>query len=388
MSATNSIVLSCCIQHPIARFAIQTRRGRLIGLAGLCFVLLPLMLLSTVQAAPSPSSLYEVAVRVDSQGGVNEANALKSALARVVVRLSGDREAVKTVRSQLGEAKSLVQNYHYQRGNDGETPQLYLLASFDPPSLRAWMVKQQLPVWGGERPETLVWLAVNAGSSRALVSAEQYPKLRASMETLAAQRGLPLLFPVMDLEDRNVISFADVWGRFGDAIETASARYRAQSVLVGRLSKTPGGLWRVEWEHGLQGEVKAWQASGRQLTPLLREGIDGATDRLAQVLAVQTTSSGPLQINITVSGIRNVQDYARATRYLAGLGPVKHVQVSRVVSEQVAMRVTIDGSIGALERLLSLGNTLVRNSAINATGNVDADAPADGNPQLNYQLLP
>ncbi len=379
MSDTHSNSLSRCFQRPSNLF-----RGRLqIGLAGLLYVL-SLSILSLAQAAPSANSLYEVAVRVDSQGGVNEENALKAALARVVVRLSGDREAVKPVRSLLGQAKSLVQSYRYQRDTGGEGPQLYLLANFDPPSLRAWMVKQQLPVWGGERPETLVWLAVNAGSSRVLVSAEQYPKLRASLESLAAQRGLPLLFPLMDLEDRNVISYADVWGRFSDAIEAASARYRAQSVLVGRLSKTPGGLWRVEWEHSLQGEIQDWQASGRQLTPLLRGGIDGATDRLAQLLAIQTASSGPARIGITVSGIHNVQDYARATRYLAGLGPVKHLQVSQVLPEQLRLVLDIDGSVGGLERLLSLGSILGRSQGAVAAN----DQAADSEPQLSYQLLP
>lgn len=383
------------------------------GRSGLRSVLLALVLGGLTvpgpgMAAPGARDIYQVSVRVDSQGGVSEENALKAALARVVVRLSGDRDAVNAVRGKLSKAAALVQSYHYQRETETDGhEQLYLRASFDPASLRAWMVAQQLPVWGGKRPQTLVWLAVNAGSSRALVSAEQYPKLRASLEALAAQRGLPLLFPLMDLQDRKRISYADIEGQFDDAIAAASQRYGAQSVLVGRLSRTPGGLWRVEWGHSLQGEKRDWQDSGRDLASLLAIGIDGATDRLARLLAVQSTASGPARINLRVQGVDTVEDYARVTAYLFGLGPVKDLQVTRLGASRLQLGMIIDGSVAGLERLLSLGSTLRRSglaeahdeprdeagkadSARGFVGNSSGNSAAseDSNPTLSYQLQP
>ncbi|HCD28963.1 MAG TPA: hypothetical protein DER02_15680, partial [Gammaproteobacteria bacterium] len=50
-------------------------------------------------------------------------------------------------------------------------------------------------------------------------------------------RGLPLTQPISDLQDAMAISANAIWGRFVGEISTASARYQASVVLVGRMSR-------------------------------------------------------------------------------------------------------------------------------------------------------
>ena len=54
-------------------------------------------------------------------------------------------------------------------------------------------------------------------------------------------RGLPLIFPIMDLEDQLTVDDGLIWGRFGKELLQASERYNANCLLIGRLVAHEGG---------------------------------------------------------------------------------------------------------------------------------------------------
>ena len=151
-----------------------------------------------------------------------------------------------------------------------------------------------MPVWGPERPLTLVWIAVDDGvGGRALLGANEAAQfgtpttpqraellttVRADVVAAADERGLPIAWPLLDLEDLNAVTFTDVWGGFDDRIVAASTRYRADAVLIGRVR--PGIFGNeVEWlfVRGVE----------RQALPVaaVRDGLDVAADRYAAELA-------------------------------------------------------------------------------------------------------
>src|SRR6185503_18770188 len=97
----------------------------------------------------------------------------------------------------------------------------------------------QKPVWGPERPLTLLWIAVDDGNGgRALLGAndtaalgldpnppgmtERLAALRKDLQSVADERGLPITLPLLDLEDLGAVTFADVWGGFEDRVAGAS----------------------------------------------------------------------------------------------------------------------------------------------------------------------
>ena len=45
-----------------------------------------------------------------------------------------------------------------------------------------------------------------------------------AMEERSAERAVPIILPLLDLEDQSVISAAEIWGGFSDRVIAASAR--------------------------------------------------------------------------------------------------------------------------------------------------------------------
>lgn len=99
------------------------------------------LLVAVCLGAPAlhAAGLYSAVVPVDSQNDAERAGALKTALAQVVVRLSGGDDAILArpeVAQAIGDAAQYVQQYQYQRdvADDNGKPQVHLtlLAQFDP----------------------------------------------------------------------------------------------------------------------------------------------------------------------------------------------------------------------------------------------------------------
>ena len=59
--------------------------------------------------------------------------------------------------------------------------------------------------------------------------------VREQIVAAADERGLPIAWPLLDLQDLNAVTCTDVWGGFEDEIVAASARYRSDAVLIGKV---------------------------------------------------------------------------------------------------------------------------------------------------------
>ena len=100
----------------------------------------------------------------------------------------------------------------------------------------------QIPLWDSNRPSVLIWMALQDESgSRSLMTSDINNDIIEYIKDFADARGLPVLFPVLDFEDRRNLSEDLVWRLDEQAIRTASLRYGADSILTGRLHFTSSG---------------------------------------------------------------------------------------------------------------------------------------------------
>src|SRR5258706_15949695 len=75
---------------------------------------------------------------------------------------------------------------------------------------------------------------------------ERLAAVRKELLAVADERGLPVTLPLLDVQDLRAVTFADVWGGFEDRVAAASARYRADALLIGRVR--PGLIGnQIEW---------------------------------------------------------------------------------------------------------------------------------------------
>ncbi|MFC1747867.1 DUF2066 domain-containing protein, partial [Pseudomonadota bacterium] len=208
------------------------------------------------------------------------------------------------------------------------------------------------------RPEVLLWLVVEDRDARYLLASNASAEMESVLSTYSTQRGLPLMLPLMDLEDQMHIGFADVWGNFRQSIMEASERYGANAILVGRLYRPLDGQWNARWTLYQGDDSQHWQEEGAAQDGVLGAGIEGAADRIAERYAQVLMSDVSGNVALTVTDVNSLAGYAKAMKYLESLDVVSRVQVSRVYSDEVVFDLDVRGDVKGLVQSIALGGTL------------------------------
>jgi len=274
--------------------------------------------------------------------------AFRAALGKVLVRITGRRDAAG--RPELAELLDRAAAYAQQFRQPAPDR---LWAAFDGAALERELARLQQPVWGAERPSTLLWIAVDAGGGKRFVVASgaelsEEAAIRTQALEAADERGIPLVFPLMDAEDRAQASFAEVWGGFEDSILAASARYGVDAVLVGRLAA--GDMGHGRWTlYGADG-AERWSGG-------VADSVGRLADRFAARFAVVPSGAGRT-IRVAVSGVETVADYGRVSAFLGGLTAIDSIGVETVERDQVVFRVAMRGEAAALDEAVRLGGVL------------------------------
>jgi hypothetical protein len=191
--------------------------------------------------------------------------------------------------------------------------------------------------------------------------------VREEITAAAEERGLPIALPLLDLEDLNTVTFEDVSGGFEDRILAASARYRADAVLIGRVRPGVFGN-QVDWlfANGIE----------RSRLPLgaVRDGLDAAADRYAADLSTLGAAS---LTSLTVYNVRSSADYGRVMSYLEQQSVLERVDVESFGNGTLILRVAARGDALVLGRVLALGGVL-RPAAVGVSGPLAFEVVGNG----------
>jgi hypothetical protein len=324
--------------------------------AGLCAVLVALAQPGFAATLPD---LYNVTVVPERTATDQRAAAIEAAMARLLIRVTGSRNAPLDPALQALVAAPSRYLTSYGLDRQGRS-----LVGFSRSQVERALAELGMPVWGPERPLTLLWIAADDGAGgRALLGANDTTDLgveatpamaalltavRAEVAAAADERGLPIALPSLDLEDLSAVTFTDVWGGFEDRVLAASQRYRADAVLIGRVR--PGVFGNeVEWLFV--------NGTERQALPLatVRDGLDLAADRYAAELS---TVGGATMTSITVRNVLTSADYGRVVSYLEQQSVLESVDVEAFGNGTLSLRVAARGDAAVLGRVLALGGVL------------------------------
>lgn len=330
--------------------------------------------------AAEAQRLYEATVPVAGQTAEERQAVLGEALRAVAVKVTGQRGVAgdPALAGMLEAAETHVQQYRYESAGEGVEPALRLWVRFNPAGVEAALRAAGLPVWGRERPLTLMWVVVDDGRNRLLVSESEPPAAAAAINDQARSRALPMLLPLLDLEDRSAVSASDVWGRFQEVILAGSGRYGADAVVAGRAYRTREGAWRGDWSLFAGGAAAAtWDSRGETLAAVLAAAVDRTADTLAgQVVPALAGGAGvsapaegaqPGGLRMTVIGLEAYEDYGRLLRTLESLPVVKSVQVAGAGPDRLELRLELLGTRMDLERAVSLERMLVPEAGMAAS---------------------
>ncbi len=332
----------------------------------LCLMVACLSLSPRVYALQDADWLYSVEQPVAAQSDAERTRAASEGLLVVLTRLTG---LVSVPRNEWIAAALARPSAYYNRfvftskplPNGGE--QRYVRVTFQSAAIQTLLREAGLPVWWSKRPTVMAWVVVDTSGERQILSSASRHPLVSALRERGQLRGLPLVLPLMDLDDNLAVSAADVWGKVGQSLDAAASRYDADIVLVGRITRNPGFLlttqpYRGDWEVWVDGRPMAENFSAANAAEAAALGLDMIANRLAEQFAVLPR---PLQVQrLAVAGLADTASYAEFMRYLESLEFIDRVAVTALAPDALQIAVASRAQAEQLEMLLTAEGRLSR----------------------------
>jgi len=310
-------------------------------------------------------NLYTVQVPVDRGDPNARESAYARALGEVLTRITGSEGAASS-EDMLGLFPNPARYVMQFRAGENDS----LVITLDGPAIEKLLRQAGHPVWGSDRPLTLVWLAVDWGlGDRELIGADSQRVvpgasrsidrnrlLRERVQAAAARRGIPVIFPLLDTEDLATVSFSDVWGGFDQALLDASRRYGTSSVLVGRVR--PSEPYRDRWIYYSGDQPREWTGAAEE-----------AVNLLADTLAEQFAYAGNAAVEtvqLTVSGVDSVDAFGSLQAFLDKQTVIQSYRLDAVTGQELRFEVMVQGGTDRLATALEFSGLLERSDWLGA----------------------
>ncbi len=347
-------------------------------------------------SAATANVFYEAVVPVAGYDAAARDQALGVALSAVLVRVSGNQKAPQqpALARVVQNAQRLVQRFSYETAPPAGSnttpatdsaavaattvtlqpppaPTLMLHAIFDVPGVDRVLTAAGFNIWLN-RPQTVLWLALDSGTEQTLVSVDAPAPLGPLLKAAVDRRGLPLLYPLLDLQDQQALQFQDVAAGNAERIRNAAQRYQPDAVLAGYVrsrtpsntpSSTPGNTpgstsdqYEARWTLYRRDEAPSWTAQG-SLQQVIDAGIDGAADLLSQSAPTQSDSTAGVLLQ--VAGVTDLNRYTDVEHYLAGISVIAQLRTRTVDATTVTFALRLNGTRQALLETLAHGALLL-----------------------------
>lgn len=340
------------------------------------FLLVLLAGFSSAATASQVNGLYSAEVPVEGQSAEQRSDGIRRAFARVLIKATGNRHIAGRAELQedIAQAPRYVQQFRYrldanppdtaaaqageEGGAAGETTARLLTVQFDTAAVQRLLRERRLPVWGANRPSGLVWLGVESQGQRRVMRPELDVVLLDAMNSAAEQRGIPLIQPLMDLEDQAAVQVADLWGNFEQNIRRASQRYMPDLIVTGQLNQLSGRLWRVNWRLYHGDRLSDWSDEGADPATLVQEGVDRVADLLSERYAPVGGEANLSRVRLRVSGVTGLPQYVGLGRFLQSQSSVERAEMISVEPEAVTYELRVRGGVQVLEQGLAVGGLI------------------------------
>ena len=286
--------------------------------------------------------MYQATAPVTDRSEAAQTAAFQNAMKTVLIRVTGRRNADEdpALSPLISNARRYVQQYR-------AAPDSQLWVTFDGAAIERWLTQNSQPLWGHERPTTLVLLAVQTtAQGGSVIATDDTSELKLGIDAAAAARGLPLVWPsTADLQKFH-IDFSAVNGGSPSTYLDMARRMGSDGVLVGRASGASASA-NVRWTHLFQERSSEYSGT--------LEGVNRAADMYAGLFAA---SGGLVPVAIEVSGVNDLRDYASVESYLESLTFISRVSVESLSGDTVRFRLSTRGGVDSLQRALSLNGRL------------------------------
>ncbi len=333
--------------------------------------------------------LFSVELAVADRTTSQRLEVFKQAFQDVLVKVSGSKDVLShpaMSRPIKSNARYVLQFRYINRMPEAEENfeggQLYLRVSFNQDAIENLLRSNDISVWGKERPSTLLLISYQMNKNTSIVSTDTTPEIVDELEILSQKHGIPVLFPLLDLEDRQLFGVQDIVNSNQDNIMMATTRYLPDATLVGQISGKMGKGWQASWQLSFTDKLYNWTFNASSHQELLSQAIAQLAQTLAQEYALESVASQDGEILFTVDQIMQLTDHIKVLSYLKSLDAVETVRPVLFSEKAVTYRMKLRNSVEDLSRLIALSFVLEQIDL----PQIDA-ASEDQTVILNYRLI-
>ncbi|QPK63675.1 DUF2066 domain-containing protein [Methylomonas sp. LL1] len=237
------------------------------------------------------TGLYEIELIANSQSAADRELAIKQALYGVLSRVlvSEDISKIPAVQQVLSGAQHYVKQFQYSliaADEYSDSDARLIRVEFDEDQLLEVMRKSQVGIWSEIRPQTLVWLVVDEDGKRQFFNSDAMADFESALALASKVKGVPIMFPMLDLEEQQRISVSEVLGADSRNLLAVSARYEVPAVMAGRVVKKDQ-CWQGEWAFYFDGKIKQWNSDCLPLKAAMLDGMQGAYTVLSNYYGIK-----------------------------------------------------------------------------------------------------
>jgi uncharacterized protein len=317
---------------------------------------------SGVVNAGQVANLYQADVTAEG----STAQWQQQALAQVLARVSGKAEisAMPQIAAELKQAAGYIKQFEAVRHVDGNRMRVLL----DAAKVNQLLQQYNIAVWGALRPDILVWMVQQDASERAFVRRADQP-LNKALRQAFDHAALPLLQPLYDVDDLQLLSETDVWAGFWQQINQASSRYNADvmlAVTVDRVVQNNDQLYRLTWQRQDSGRTYRDEVTAVDETVLMQAFASALATQLADQYASVMSAGSSTVVTLEVQQLTSLTDLVQVQKLLQQLVGISDVTIVRFEAASAQYRlqsnISVDGLMNALRfnpklRLINMMDT-------------------------------
>ena len=337
-----------------------------------------LLLLSGASRAEQLVDLYRYKTLVASRDQKELNRAINDGFAEVLVRAAGQAQVLQdpNVVRELRRARSLVVQYVYEStsetiapGDGPPVPATRLVITYSAQEIDKLLRNLQLPFWPPNRPNMLVWIVVDEGASgRRFANEQSFKEVVDAVRIHTERRGIPLSWPLLDLEDQVALSADSAWRLDEGKIKAASERYHPDSILVGRLKQSGSGEWQSDWQLLHKDRDQVMDSRASEVNNVVATVMDRVADYFFSQYGIVRGAAPAEVISLAISGIDRFEQYMAALKYLEGMAIVRRADLIAVNGNRMQVQVYTEGDMKLFQDALALEKKLVPDTAVVSPG--------------------
>lgn len=241
--------------------------------------------------AEEVKGLFEIELVANGQSVTDREQAIKQALYGVLNRVlvAEDISKIPAVQQALQAAQHYVRQFQYSliaADEFSEGDARLIRVEFDQDQLLELMRQSQVGIWSEIRPRTLVWLVVEEDGKRQFYNPDDMPDFETALALASKVKGVPIIFPMLDIEEQQRISVSEVLGADSRNLLNVSARYEVPAVMAAKIARK-GECWQGEWALYFDDKIKQWNSRCQPLKSVMLDGMQGAYNVLSNYYGVK-----------------------------------------------------------------------------------------------------